>query len=167
MNIYTPTPTSQLARVDSKLKTGAPCKGEPFCVREYDNVEYKCEVDDHVAEWASVFEVMCHANGSFVEPTVWPICRPSVKCNNTVPAAPFYTNLVTVSTPPIKEYDMVEYTCYDETLKLINNSKVSKAFYRPGSISRSLKVSVGVASYWDPRSVVCYQVFVTAFQVTL
>ena len=128
VEIYTPTPTSQLARVDSKLKTGAPCKGEPFCVREYDNVEYKCEVDDHVAEWASVFEVMCHANGSFVEPTVWPICRPSVKCNNTVPAAPFYTNLVTVSTPPIKEYDMVEYTCYDETLKLINNSKVLPKF---------------------------------------
>lgn len=123
-----PIPTSQLLRVESKLKTGDPCKGQPYCVREYDNVEYKCSVDDHVAEWASVFEVMCHPNASFVEPTVWPICRPSIKCNTTVPAAPFFTNLVTTHTPPIKEYDMVEYTCYDESLKIVNNSKVIPKF---------------------------------------
>ena len=117
-------------RVNTTLKTGSPCKGEPFCVREYDFVEYKCEVDDMVAEWASVFKVMCDPSGTFGTPAVWPICRPSGKCREEVPEAPFYTNLVTVSKPPIKEYDMVEYTCYNDSLKVINEttSKVLSKF---------------------------------------
>ena len=123
-----PTPSSVLVRLDAKLKTGTACGTSEFCVREYDVVEYKCEDDDMVAEWASTFEVICNPSGLFIAPDVWPICRPSIKCQGAVPVAPFYTNLVTVNTPPVKEYDKVEYTCYDETMKIVNNSKVIPKF---------------------------------------
>ena len=55
--------------------------------------------------------------------TYWPICRPSVKCWGSVPKAPYYSNLVTAMQAPIKEYDKVVYTCYDETLRLPDKAK--------------------------------------------
>ena len=45
-----------------------------------------------------------------------------MKCLDEVPAAPFYSNLVTTTVPPVKEYDSVVYTCYDDKLKLADKS---------------------------------------------
>ena len=61
---------------------------------------------------------------SIIDPSqvYWPVCRPSVKCLDEVPAAPFYSNLVTTTVPPVKEYDSVVYTCYDDKLKLADKS---------------------------------------------
>ena len=53
----------------------------------------------------------------------WPLCRPSIKCYDSVPRAPYYSNLVTSMTAPIKEYDHVVYTCYNSSLKLPDKAK--------------------------------------------
>ena len=52
--------------------------------------------------------------------TYWPTCHPSVKCTDPIPASPYYSNLVSDMTPPIKEYDKVQYRCYNQSLKLPN-----------------------------------------------
>ena len=40
-----------------------------------------------------------------------------------MPPAPYYSNLVTETVAPIKEYDNVIYTCYNSSLKLPNKAQ--------------------------------------------
>ena len=62
--------------------------------------------------------------------TYWPLCRKAIKCYDDVPPAPYYSNLVTETVAPIKEYDNVIYTCYNSSLKLPNKAQNFKVRIR-------------------------------------
>ena len=47
-----------------------------------------------------------------------------------MPPAPYYSNLVTETVAPIKEYDNVIYTCYNSSLKLPNKAQNFKVGWK-------------------------------------
>ena len=84
--------------------------GDPVDFNE--NVSYVCPGDDLFFEWdrdMEVFNISCLTGGTWDEPTVWPICLPSINCTDLPPERPASG---TWEWNGLLEYDTsVKYTC--------------------------------------------------------